>query len=60
MWNMIDVAVGVILNADVASPRMIMFLGVEVRDGEDHRSLILISKIFANDLDLLCDLDSWQ
>ena len=32
----------------------------ESRDGEDHWSLILISKIFANDLDLLCDLDSWQ
>ena len=29
-----------------------------VRGGEDHRSLILIFKIFAIDLDLLCDLDS--
>ena len=28
------------------------------RGGEDHRSLILIFKIFAIDLDLLCDLDS--
>ena len=35
MWNVIDVAVGVILNAYVASPRMIMMLrvllGVEVQ-----------------------------
>ena len=33
---------------------------VTSRVGEDHRSLILIFKIFAIDLDLLCDLDSWR
>ena len=40
--------------------RTLMRRPFDARDGEDHRSLILISKIFANDLDLLCDLDSWQ